>query len=240
MTDQLSLELDAGRPRLPATLRPMLHRGESPPFDSADHLFEPVWGGARALALVESAGKQTAVRLLDRNGRTLHALPELDELPGRVGATSAVLDGELVAVGADGRSDSHALSTRLRGATGPRLAYLVFDLIYLDGRPLLGLALERRRDALRRILVAGGNVVALPAIAGDGIALHDAVVGQRLAGVMARQRRSPYLPGVRSRLWRFVPATAPEQGTPTDASLIEQPAVPILALIQRLPLGDDG
>ena len=47
----------------------------------------------------------------------------------------------------------------------------------------------------------------MPAIATEGIALFEAVVAQGVAGILARQRQSPYLPGVRSRLWRFIAAT---------------------------------
>ena len=53
MTDQLSLRLEADLPRLPVSLRPMLPRTITAPFDSADHLFEPTWGGERTLAFVE-------------------------------------------------------------------------------------------------------------------------------------------------------------------------------------------
>ena len=51
MTDQLSLPLDATADRLPdlPELRPMLARPLSEPFDSDQHLFEPWWGGTRAL-----------------------------------------------------------------------------------------------------------------------------------------------------------------------------------------------
>ena len=57
----------------------------------------------------------------------------------------------------------------------------------------------------------GDEVVAVPAIATEGIALFEAAVAQGIAGILARQRSSPYLPGVRSRLWRFV-AAAPVAG----------------------------
>ena len=55
MTDQLSLRLEPALPNLPSTLRPMLARPLPEPFDSPDHLFEPVWGGLRALALIGPA-----------------------------------------------------------------------------------------------------------------------------------------------------------------------------------------
>ena len=53
MTDQLSLRFEPGLPRLPTDLRPMLAQTATEPFDSAKHLFEPSWGGERALAFIE-------------------------------------------------------------------------------------------------------------------------------------------------------------------------------------------
>jgi len=217
MTDQLSLELEAGLPHLPARLRPMMPRPLQAPFDSSEHVFEPSWGGQRALAFLEPAFDQDAlgrfhtadgapsVRIVDVGGRDLgDRLGELGGLALRIEARSAVLDGELIVVDGAGRPDLPALGARLAGRPGPDVAYLAFDLLYLDGRPLLGLPLARRREALRRVLRPGPEVVALPAIVGEGRALHDAATTQGLAGTMARQRTSPYLPGVRSRLWRFV------------------------------------
>ncbi len=104
----------------------------------------------------------------------------------------------------------------------------------------------RRREALRRTLTPGESVVAVPAIATEGRALHDAVVAQGIAGVMARQRTGPYLPGIRSRLWRFIPATSAGQLTPfPDQQILGlAPASgssgPVLALIRRLPLDEDA
>lgn len=268
MTDQLSLDLDPGLPRLPVSLRPMLARPAARPFDSAGHLFEPAWGGARALAFVEPDAeappeRSPGVRLLDGRGRDIAPLvPEIGGLPGRLAARSAVVDGELVAVDRHGRCDQPALAARLGGAPGPALVYLVFDLLYLDGRPLLGLPLERRRGLLGRILRPGGPIVARPAVETDGLALHAAVVAQGLAGTVARDRRSPYLPGTRSRLWRFVPALVPgvvpalvpalvpgvggegalapgeEEGDPRAAD-DSTTGTPILALIERLPFPAD-
>jgi len=113
--------------------------------------------------------------------------------------------------------------------------------------------LERRRDALRRTLHPGDEVLSLPAIPTEGRALFDAVVAQGLAGVLARHRSSPYLPGVRSRLWRFFPSGvtggpdsegAAASGSDQDSLTLPDPrtgSAPVLALIRRLPLlFDDG
>jgi bifunctional non-homologous end joining protein LigD len=253
MRDQLSLRLEpdvAILPNLPDTLRPMLPRPATEPFDSPDHLFEPSWGGLRALAFVgpaEAAGGGD-VRVVDADGRDVgRAFPELAGMAVRLDARSAILDGELVVVDAAGRADAAEIERRIGGARGRPVAYLAFDLLHLDGRSLLTTALIRRREILRRVLRPGDEVVAVPAIAGDGRALHDAAAAQGIAGIMARQRTSPYLPGVRSRLWRFVPVVgsggpAPAPGAlvrPADAPVEPEPATsaaPVIALIRRLPL----
>jgi ATP-dependent DNA ligase len=243
MTQQLSLRLDAELPNLPGGLRPMLPRPLAEPFDSVNHLFEPSWGGRRALAFIGPATRPGSgdLRLVDEGGVVAPTLPELAGLASRLDARSAVLDGELVVVDPAGRADEAELGRRLEGRRGRPAAYLAFDLLHLDGRSLLGLPLVRRRELLRKVLRPGDEVVAVPAIQGEGQALHAAVVAQGLAGMLAKVRTSPYLPGTRSRLWRFIPAQpgAVEAGIeePPPVPSIEPPgSAPVLALISRLPL----
>jgi bifunctional non-homologous end joining protein LigD len=248
MTDQLSLPLDATADRLPdlPELRPMLARPLSEAFDSDQHLFEPWWGGTRALISIgpgERAGDGD-VRVVDGDeiDRTA-TLPELAGTAVRIAARSAILDGELVVVDAHGRADTAALEQRLEGQPGRPVAFLAFDLLHLDGRSLLGQPLVRRREALKRILRPGDEVVAVPAIATEGRALFDAIVAQGLAGMMARQRQGPYLPGLRSRLWRFIPAIAGTVPASELANAPEEPTsatAPVLAMLSRLPLEDDA
>lgn len=245
MADQLTLHLETDRlPDLP-DLRPMLPRPLPEPFDSVDHLFEPWWGGARALVYIGPAGTAGAgdVRIVDAEGadRTA-ALPELAGTAVRVAARSAILDGELVVVDGSGRADPDALAARLAGGSGRPAAFLAFDLLHLDGRSLLGQPLVHRRAALRRALRPGDEVVAVPAIATEGRALFDAIVGQGLAGMLARQRQSPYLPGIRSRLWRVIPArpgAVPADELAAEPSEPVGPVAPVLAILSRLPLDAD-
>ena len=246
MRDQLALPLDPAvppLPNLPEGLQPMLPRLLAEPFDSAAHVFEPAWGGTRALAFVGPADRpgDGGVRIVDGAGRDVgSALPELAGMAVRLDARSAVLDGELVAVDDGGRADPEALALRIGGAPGRAVAYLAFDLLHLDGRSLLSTPLHKRRDLLRRVLHPGDEVLAVPAILAEGRALHAAAASQGIAGVMARQRTSPYLAGTTSRLWRFIPTAAarpkprpelvPATGDGTPA------AAPVVALIRRLPL----
>jgi bifunctional non-homologous end joining protein LigD len=251
MADQLALPLDAAVDRLPdlPDLQPMLPRPLPEAFDSEDHLFEPWWGGLRVLVSIGPADVAGAgdVRVVDGDGtdRTA-AFPELAGTAVRVAARSAILDGELVVVDADGRADAEALAGRLSGAGGRPAAFLAFDLVYLDGRSLLNQPLVKRREALRRVLRPGDEVVAVPAIATEGRALFAAIVGQGLAGMMARQRQGPYLPGTRSRLWRLIPARAGAVPAAELAAALAEPAAsasgtgPVLAMLSKLPLDDEA
>ncbi len=81
------------------------------------------------------------------------------------------------------------------------------------------------------------ELVVVPGVVNDGFDLHLAVAQQGLAGVMARHLRSPYLPGRRSDLWRWIPTQPGE----VPLHLLPEPIVPtrpVLALIQRLPFDD--
>jgi ATP-dependent DNA ligase len=245
MTDQLSLRLEPERPVLPALpdLRPMLPRPLAEPFDSDEHLFQPWWGGRRVLVYVgpSEAPGGGLVRIFDEAGVEItRHLRELAGLAVRVDARAAVLDGELVVVNSSGRADAAAMEARLEGRAGRAVAFLALDLLHVDGRTLLNQPLAKRHEALRRVLRPGDEVVAVPAIPSEGRALWDAVVAQGVAGVLARQRSSPYLPGIRSRLWRFIAAVpaavATPEEQPEDEAAARPAAAPVLALIERLPL----
>ncbi len=253
MAEQLSFQLEPAIPR-PGDVAPMWPTPRPEPFDSPDWLFEPTWGGHRVLVFVEpgAAAGGGEVRIVDARGASYEAvLPELAGLAVRVAARSAVLDGELVVVDARGHADDEALRLRLSGHPGRPVALLVFDLLHLDGRWLLGQPLDKRRAALRKVLRPGDEVVVVPAISGEGRALHAAVSTQGIAGILARRRASPYLPGVRSTLWRSIAASAPgeapsaagtaapsEEG-PGDESGTAAATGPVLAMFRRLPFPEE-
>ena len=259
MADQLSLRFEPDPAGWPAPLRPMLAQPADAPFDDPEALFEPWWGGERVLAYIgrdvgEAGGghdpsehgaatrSPLGLRLLSADGVVLTELvPEIADLPERLGGRPAILDGTLVAVDDAGRLDETGLAARLGGRPGPGLAFLVYDLLWLDGRSLVAEPLERRRSRLARLLKPSLSVVPVPPIAGEGRALCAAAAAQGVGWVLARDRRSPYLAGVRSSLWRLITVVpgaalpgreAPEGGEPSSS--------PILALIRRLPLEDPG
>jgi bifunctional non-homologous end joining protein LigD len=67
-----------------------------------------------------------------------------------------MLDGELAVLLPDGTSSFQALQNFLSGAGKGQLAYMVFDLLHLDGWDLTGARLEDRKDALRQLLESAG------------------------------------------------------------------------------------
>jgi bifunctional non-homologous end joining protein LigD len=240
MADQLSLGFDPALPRA-GGVAPMWPIPRREPFDSAAHLFEPTWGGHRVLAFLEPGG---ALRIVDAAGVDVAAMvPELAALGRLVDAKSAVIDGELVAVDAQGRGDPVALAAKLRGVGGRPVSLLAFDLLHHNGAWLLGKPLETRRSLLRKVVADGDAVVVVPVVAGEGRALYAAVASQGIAGILARTRTGPYLPGVRSRLWRSIavrPADAAVHDAPDAAPEVDDvtPRVgqPVLTVLRRLPL----
>src|SRR5439155_5575716 len=109
------------------------------------------WDGIRALAFIEGG----RLRLQNRNGRdATRQYPEVRELGKQVGARQLILDGEVVAFDEQGRPSFERLQSRMHlaseSAVRRRMAdrpvtYLAFDLIYLDGRPLMDLPYTERR-----------------------------------------------------------------------------------------------
>jgi bifunctional non-homologous end joining protein LigD len=241
MADQLSLRLEPDTAGWPAPIQPMLAQPADGPFDDPDDLFEPWWGGERALAYL--AGDTLGLRLVSADGVLLtERVPEVADLAERLGGRRAILDGTLVAVDASGRLDEPGLLARLDGQPGPGLAYLVYDLLALEGRPLVGEPLERRRSRLAKLLKPSPSIVPVPMIAGEGRALCAAAAAQGVGWVLARDRRSPYLAGVRSSLWQLIAVhpDAADLGSSPETPAGEAAGSPILALIRRLPLDDSG
>jgi bifunctional non-homologous end joining protein LigD len=127
-----------------------------------------------------------------------------------LGSHEAVLDGEVVAFGEDGRPSFERLQRRMhltaegqvrRLSQSEPVVYLIFDLLFLDGRSLLALPYGERRAALAELQLAGPAWQAPAHHVGDGAALLEASRAQRLEGIVAKRLDSPYLPGKRTSAW---------------------------------------
>ena len=188
----------------PPALAPMLAVAGALPADDAAWAFEVKWDGVRAVVVVHEG----AVSLTSRNGNDVSAAyPELTGLGTQLAGRSAVLDGEVVALDANGRTSFARLQERMhvRSPSPPLLRatpvqLLLFDLLWLDGRSLVELPYDERRAALEA-LGLGGDHWSVPPSFTDGTDLVEATRAQGLEGVVAKRRDSRYLPGRRSPAW---------------------------------------
>ncbi|HEX6702753.1 MAG TPA: hypothetical protein VF101_18650, partial [Gaiellaceae bacterium] len=177
----------------PRTYLPMLATAAESLPTGDGWVFEVKWDGFRTIARSSRDGRPT---LSSRRGQ--HLTERFAEvataLPRATANRDCVLDGEVCALDARARP-SFSLLQQGRG----RVVYLVFDVLELDGEPLLALPLAERRARLQELLTAHDDVVRLSETFDDGEALLDVVVAQELEGVVAKRTHSRYRPGTRSR-----------------------------------------
>jgi bifunctional non-homologous end joining protein LigD len=170
------------------------------PFDNPDWIFETKWDGFRAVAVV-APGK---AKLYSRNGLDIsRKYPSIVDALAKI-KESAVLDGELVALDARGRSRFQLLQNAEREKV--RLLYCVFDLLYLDGMDTRKLKLIERKAALKAILPKSKLLLYSAHVARKGIAAFERAKRAGEEGVMAKLASSRYHSGVRTRDWLKVKA----------------------------------
>ena len=215
---------------LPGALRPMLAVTGPAPRDPDHWALEMKWDGVRALAYIENG----RVRLMSRTERDITVTyPELSRLgaailptahqpaatPAGPAATPAphkqlLLDGEIVVFGEDGWPEFEALQPRMHVSSAAQAAllagqtpvtYLVFDVLQLDGRPLLDLPYTERRAILDELALTGPYWQTPPWFPGSDFEAVQAVsVAHGLEGVVAKRLDSRYVPDVRTDSWRKI------------------------------------
>lgn len=195
----------------PPLVRPMLAILADRAFDDPDWVFEPKWDGIRAIA---ACGDHT--RLVSRNDKDITvAYPELHTVHNQVVALDAFLDGEIVAFD-EGVPSFQRLQQRMHLRDERRIeqmakqvpvAYMVFDVLFVDGDDMTSQPFDERRRVLEELVVTSERVQISPVTKGDGVALFEAASGQGLEGIVAKQRSSVYQPGARSRDWLKVKVT---------------------------------
>jgi bifunctional non-homologous end joining protein LigD len=197
---------------MPTVIHPMLATPIAKAFDGSEWLFEIKWDGYRAVAFIENGH----VRLVSRSQNDLTAqFPELGSLPQFVKAERAILDGEIVALDDEGRPSFSLMQQRtgfqpgkrrLRGREGVPIVYYAFDLLYVDGFDLRGVALEQRKQLLQDRIVPGGLVHFSDHYAEKGLDLFEAAKQRGLEGIVAKKRSGGY-EEKRSRDWLKIKIT---------------------------------
>ena len=172
-----------------ATLTDQLPRGD-------DWLFEVKWDGYRALGYVRSGN----AKLLSRNGNDLTGrFPGVARaLAQAVRSPDCVVDGEVCALDENGRPSFSAMQ---QGKPGTPIVYELFDVLEIDGAPVVDRPLHERRDLLAELVDLRDTTIQLSGAFDDGEALLTAAEEQKLEGVMAKKTSSRYAEGRRTRDW---------------------------------------
>ena len=157
-------------------------------------LFEAKWDGYRTVAYVRNGDVELRTR--KDQDYTERFAQVASQLPRALRTSNCVLDGEVCAIDEQGRASFSAMQQG-----GRPLVYYAFDLLELEGEPLVQLPFTERRERLEEILDRRNRVVQLSEAFDDGAALEQAAVEQGLEGVMAKRADSRYEPGKRSRDW---------------------------------------
>ena len=188
-------------PLVPAQFPFALARLVNELVESAEWLYEIKYDGVRALAIRDGG----AVRIFGRSGLEATAnYPEVVLALSKLPFGRFVLDGEIIAFGPDGRPSFQALQRRIQAHDRGQIAamalahpapYYVFDLLAFDRFDVRGLALETRKELLRRMIRDEGLLRYSDYHTGNGRAFYEAVAELGLEGVVAKRVNSPYQTG---------------------------------------------
>jgi len=174
------------------------------PFSDPNWLFEIKWDGIRTVAFVNNGD----VRLFSRSKRDVTAeFPEFQDLVKHLRAGTAILDGEIVTLDENGRSDFQKLQNRF-GVSKPSqklinevpLTYYLFDILYCNGFDVRKTPLLQRKELLRQVLRGENRVRYSEHQLEKGKELYAAAEKQGLEGIVGKQIESPYT-GNRTSFW---------------------------------------
>jgi bifunctional non-homologous end joining protein LigD len=166
-------------------------------------LHEVKFDGYRLLCRIENSH----VQFLTRQAQDwTPSFKELADSAKKLSVGQALLDGEVVALDEQGKSNFQRLQNSLKGGNRALLIYFAFDLLHLDGRDLRGVPLVRRKEMLRRLLDASAGRRDAELIrysehwTGDGQALYEESCRRGLEGIISKRSDAPYR-SERSREW---------------------------------------
>src|ERR1700730_2801437 len=182
----------------------MLAKLADKPFSDPNWLFEIKWDGIRTVACVENE----KVRLFSRSKREVTAeFPEFQDLARYLRAGTTILDGEIVTLDENGRSDFQKLQNRF-GVSKPSqkligqvpLTYYFFDVLYCNGFDVRKTPLLQRKELLREVLRGSDRLRFSEHQLEKGKELYAVAKEQALEGIVGKQIDSPYT-GNRTGLW---------------------------------------
>jgi bifunctional non-homologous end joining protein LigD len=160
-------------------------------------IYELKLDGYRALLLKDRA----RVHIRSRNNKDLTRMyPRVAAAGLRLKAETVVIDGEIVALGPDGKPSFQALQHRGSNAEH-QIVFYVFDVLHVNGRVVTSEPLLKRRASLQAIVGHDSTIRLSQDLPGSAADVVKAVRAAGLEGVIAKRKDSIYQPGERSADW---------------------------------------
>jgi bifunctional non-homologous end joining protein LigD len=157
--------------------------------------YEVKWDGYRALAAKDGS----RVQLISRNQKDLtRDYPTVVAAIRTIRQSNVILDGEIVALDAEGHPSFQALQHR--STSGLAIVHYAFDVLTVGRESLLRQPLDARRQRLKLLLV-GSHVLLSEPLPGSPQRIEREIRRLELEGVIAKRRDSPYRSGERSDAW---------------------------------------
>lgn len=188
---------------MPDSMQPQLATLAARAPAGDDWLSEVKFDGYRALCRIDGG----RARLFTRAGNDWSGKwPAIVDAASALPVAQAWLDGEVVAIGADGAVNFQLLQNIARaeedGSAGGRLAYYLFDLMYLDGHDLRQVPLIERKQLLQTLLAshAEGPLLYSDHVRGDAPHVFSHACMHALEGIIAKRADAPYV-SARSESW---------------------------------------
>jgi bifunctional non-homologous end joining protein LigD len=167
------------------------------------------WDGVRILTYYDG----NVVQLFNRklNKRTGN-YPELLDIKSFTNAVSVIFDGEIIALGTDGRPSFHEVMRRdgIRRLDNVRqkvdevpITYMIFDLLYYNGTWVNTLPLEKRNDILSNIVKPNEHVQIVRSFP-DGGELYKVMQQQNMEGIVSKDVSRAYIIDGKDDRWRKI------------------------------------
>ncbi|MBI2722999.1 MAG: DNA ligase D [Bacteroidetes bacterium] len=189
--------LPAPSKKLSKYIKPMLAKQTDVAFNDKEWIYEIKWDGYRAIAEVDHDN----VSLYSRNGNSFNKSYPLVVSSLKALNIEAILDGEIIIVEQDGKSNFQKLQ-HFQSDDDHAMEFRVFDLLSLNGVTTTDLPLTDRKKLLKELLSNNNNVIKYSDhIETKGEEFFAMAVKNDLEGIMAKKADSFYKPGARSSEW---------------------------------------
>lgn len=167
--------------------------------EGKEWIYEIKYDGYRMIASISKRN----VHLFSRNKLDItHKFPFLKEELEKLPVTSIVIDGEVIVEDEKGRSSFSSLQQSIKVKDTENALYMVFDILYLNGKDLRNETLKTRKEILEKILKKKklSHIIYSNTFKCSGKALLKKVESFDLEGIIAKNLNSKYL-GKRSGNW---------------------------------------